>query len=67
MAYLSHPIAGDKLYGFKGQLCPEGLKRQFLHSNLLKIKLPNGREQKFESDLPEELKIVLEKLKHNKE
>ncbi len=30
LAYLGHPIAGDKLYGFKDQICPEGLKRQFL-------------------------------------
>jgi 23S rRNA pseudouridine1911/1915/1917 synthase len=62
-AYLGHPVAGDKLYGFKGQICPPGLKRQFLHANYLKIKLPDGREKEFKSDLPEDLKNVLENLK----
>jgi len=62
-SYLGHPIAGDKLYGFKGQLCPKGLKRQSLHASYLKIILPNGEEKEFRSDLPEDLKIVLKNLK----
>jgi 23S rRNA pseudouridine1911/1915/1917 synthase len=62
-SYLGHPIAGDKLYGFKNQLCPEGLKRQFLHSDYLKIKLINGKTKEFHSDLPEELKIILKNIK----
>ena len=66
MAYLSHPIAGDKLYGFKNQPKPEGLKRQFLHAEYLKITMPDGEEKEFRSDLPEDLKSVLEKLKNNK-
>jgi 23S rRNA pseudouridine1911/1915/1917 synthase len=65
MAYLSHPIAGDKLYGFKNQPTPEGLKRQFLHAEYLKITMPDGEEKEFRSDLPEDLKSVLEKLKNN--
>lgn len=67
-AYLGHPIAGDKLYGFKGQICPSGLKRQFLHANYLKIKLPNGAPAKagtreFKSELPNDLKLCLQNLK----
>jgi 23S rRNA pseudouridine1911/1915/1917 synthase len=67
-AYLGHPVAGDKLYGFKGQICPPGLKRQFLHANYLKIKLPNGAPAKagtreFKSELPNELKLCLQNLK----
>jgi 23S rRNA pseudouridine1911/1915/1917 synthase len=62
-AYLGHPIAGDKLYGFKNQPCPKGLKRQFLHANYLKIKLINGKTKEFYSDLPEELKIILKNIK----
>lgn len=61
--YLGHPLAGDKLYGFKNQPCPEGLKRQFLHANYLKIILPNGKEKEFKSGLPEDLKLCLQKLK----
>ena len=31
-SYLQHPVAGDKLYGFKNSKTPEGLTRQFLHA-----------------------------------
>jgi len=62
-SYLKHPIVGDKMYGFKNQLRPEGLSRQFLHASYLKIKLPDGREKEFKSKLPEDLEICLQKLK----
>jgi len=62
-ANLSHPVAGDKLYGFKGQLVPEGLKRQFLHAEKVEIKMPDSSLKTFEVDLPEELKTVLNKIK----
>jgi len=67
-AYLGHPVAGDKLYGFKNQPTPKGLKRQFLHANYLKIKLPKGAPDKagtreFNSGLPEDLKLCLQSLK----
>ena len=61
LSYLGHPIAGDKLYGFKGQPTPLGLKRQFLHASYLKIKLPNNQIKEFKSELPEELKLCLAK------
>lgn len=63
LAYLQHPVAGDKLYGFKNSKSPERLTRQFLHAVYLKIKLPGGEEKGFRSDLPEELKNVLDNLK----
>ncbi len=59
LAYIHHPVAGDQLYGFKDSPCPAGLNRQFLHANYLKIKLLNGKEKEFHSDLPEDLKEVL--------
>ena len=59
LAYSGHPIAGDKLYGFKNQPCPKGLTRQFLHANYLKIKLPNGETKEFQSELPKDLKDVI--------
>jgi len=62
LSYLKHPIAGDKLYGFKNQPIPEDLTRQFLHASYLKIQLPSGQIKEFYSDLPEEFKKVLEKL-----
>ena len=61
-AYLSHPLAGDKLYGFKNQPRPKGLKRQFLHASQIKIKLPSGKEKEIISPLPEDLKKVLKNI-----
>lgn len=61
-AFMHHPVIGDKKYGEKNQLSPENLNRQFLHSNLLKIKLEDNSEKIFESELPEDLKKILEKL-----
>jgi 23S rRNA pseudouridine1911/1915/1917 synthase len=62
MAYIQHPIAGDKLYGFKNQTCPKGLTRQFLHAARLKIQMPNGQIKEFESNLPEDLEKTLKEL-----
>lgn len=61
-SYLGHPIAGDKMYGFKNQPTPEGLKRQFLHASYLKIKMPDGKFKEFGSELPNDLKEVANNL-----
>ena len=61
-AYLHHPIAGDKLYGFKGQKKPDNLKRHFLHASYLKINLLNNKVTEFKSDLTEDLKNVIKDL-----
>ena len=61
-AYLGHPIAGDKLYGFKNQPCPAGLSRQFLHASQLKITLPSGKIKEFKSELSKDLKLCLQNL-----
>lgn len=62
LSYLKHPIAGDKMYGFKNQPTPDGLTRQFLHASYLKIQIPDGKTEEFKSDLPEDLQKVLDKL-----
>jgi len=61
---LGHPIAGDRIYGFKNQPSPKNLSRLFLHSHYLKIKLPKGGEIEIKSALPKDLKMVLEKLNY---
>ena len=61
-AHLSHSITGDKMYGFKSQPCPKELKRQFLHANYLKIKIPCNRIKEFKTKLPKELEETLLKL-----
>jgi 23S rRNA pseudouridine1911/1915/1917 synthase len=63
LSFLHHPIAGDKLYGFKNQPSPDGLQRQFLHASYLKTKLPDGEDKEFNSDLPEDLQNILNNLK----
>jgi len=62
LSFISHPVAGDKLYGFKDSPCPKELKRQFLHAGYLKIQLPDGKNEEFVSELPPELKNVLNTL-----
>lgn len=57
--YLGSPVAGDKMYGFKNQPTPQGLKRQFLHAGYLKIKMPDGKTKEFRSELADDLKEVL--------
>jgi len=63
-ASLHHPLAGDKLYGFKNQPTPAGLKRHFLHASYLKIPTPQGGSKEFISELPEDLQKVIETLHH---
>ena len=61
LAYIGHPIVGDKSYGFKNQSCPKELNRHFLHASYLKIKLVTGETKEFKSKLLEDLKKVLYK------
>jgi len=63
LAYINHPIAGDKKYGFKNQPCPKELKRQFLHASYLKIKLSNSEFKELNSELAQDLKLCLQNLK----
>ena len=62
LASIHCPIVRDKMYGFKDSPVPEGLERQFLHASYIKIKLPNRQTREFNSELPEELKQVLNEL-----
>ena len=62
LSYLKHPIAGDKIYGFKNHPCPNELKRQFLHAYYLKIKMAEGSDKEFKSSLPNDLKQVIKNL-----
>lgn len=65
LAYINHPIAGDKKYGFKNQPCPEELKRHFLHAVYLRIKLSNSKVKEINSQLPKDLNLCLQNLKKN--
>lgn len=59
-AAIGHPIAGDLTYS--GPRLP-GLDRQFLHAHRLTLTLPaTGEQREFESPLPDDLRVVLERL-----
>lgn len=62
LAYIHHPVAGDKMYGFKDSPTPEGLNRQFLHASFLKIQFPDGTIHELHSELPEDLRNILNQL-----
>lgn len=64
LSWKHHPVAGDKLYGFKKRLTPKNLKRQFLHAGYLKVGFP-AEEKEFKSNLPEDLKEIIKELKEN--
>lgn len=61
-ASISHPIAGDSLYGHPDREL--GLHRQFLHAHRLGFQLPRTDEYvEFTSPLPTDLEQVLEHLR----
>lgn len=60
-ASIGHPLACDFKYG--SRKCPAGLSRHFLHSYYLSFTSPSGQKIAFETDLPEELKNILQTLK----
>lgn len=63
LAYLGVPIAGDPVYGGKGDRASLGLERQFLHAAHLEFDHPaTGERMSFDDELPEELEKVLEGL-----
>lgn len=62
LASIGYPIAGDKIYKFKRQPTPKGLKRQFLHANHLKFRLSNGKILEFQSKLSTDLQETLKAL-----
>jgi 23S rRNA pseudouridine1911/1915/1917 synthase len=65
-ASLGHPLAEDKLYGFKNQIAIPSLERHFLHASYLKFSLLDGKMIELKSELPKDLAFVLNNLKENK-
>jgi len=56
---LGTPVAGDRRYN--SNLPPPGLERLFLHAGYLRLPWPE--DQVFSSPLPEELNLILERLR----
>jgi 23S rRNA pseudouridine1911/1915/1917 synthase len=63
-ASIGHPVAGDATYG-PGASLP-GLRRQFLHSHVLRVRSPHDhQEHTFTAEPPAELTRVLERLRRS--
>ncbi|HEX8967753.1 MAG TPA: RluA family pseudouridine synthase [Chloroflexota bacterium] len=61
-ASIGHAVAGDATYG-QGAVLP-GLRRQFVHSHVLRLRSPHDRrEHTFTAPLPADLSAVLERLR----
>ena len=60
LAAIGYPVVGDKVYGIRSPY----IDRQFLHAHRLSFKLPStGQFVEFESELPEDLKLALDRIK----
>ena len=66
MASLGHPIAGDPVYGSRGD--KSGLQGQCLHARRLIFRHPRtGEEMRLECPLPEDFAAFLAKLRKESE
>jgi 23S rRNA pseudouridine1911/1915/1917 synthase len=58
LAFLRHPVVGDKTYGHRKQRL--GIKRQFLHAHRLRFRLPaSGARLELVSELPGDLAGII--------
>jgi 23S rRNA pseudouridine1911/1915/1917 synthase len=62
LAFIGHPVVGDRVYGTKDSLGLT-LDRQFLHASGLEFQLPDGRPVAFSSPLPDDLLAALDELR----
>jgi 23S rRNA pseudouridine1911/1915/1917 synthase len=65
LAYLRHPVVGDRVYGADPKLAARlGLERPFLHAWRLRFRHPvDGRELDLEEQLPADLRQALDRLR----
>lgn len=62
LAFIGHPVVGDRVYGHRKQ--PLRTERQFLHAHGLRFRLPSSGEPiELVSELPEDLSAVLDALR----
>ena len=62
MAFLRHPVVGDRVYGYRKQRLP--LNRHFLHAQHIRFQHPQtGQFVEFHADLPHDLSSLLAHLR----
>ena len=57
--HIGHPLVGDKTYASRRVLSALPMERHFLHAGYLAFSLPSGEKAEFSSDLPADLKEIL--------
>lgn len=57
LSSIGHPVVGDGLYGKR--INPWELDRQFLHAESLEFTGADGKRMKFEAELPEDLRKII--------
>ena len=62
MAFIGHPIVGDRIYGRSRATDPD-LERQFLHASAIAFTLPDGEAVRLNAPLPDDLRAALEELR----
>jgi 23S rRNA pseudouridine1911/1915/1917 synthase len=64
LAFIGHPVIGDKTYG-SGTGDTYGAPRQMLHASRLGFALPSGERMMFEAPLPEDMRAVIDNLRQD--
>ena len=66
LAHIGHPVWADKRYGLQTPKFQRYIKRQALHAYMLAFKHPlTGKAMKFTSELPKDMRKLLDKLRLN--
>lgn len=63
LAFIGHPVVGDKTYGPTGGGARFGAARQILHASRLGFVLPDGERVTFVAPLPAEILTVVDQLR----
>lgn len=61
LASAGYPVVGDKIYGKKRSNDLKG-GAMFLHSQTLAVPFPNGTSREWSAPIPDDLKIILQKI-----
>ncbi len=62
LAAIGCPIVGDEMYGAKSKIA----KRQMLHARAIEFAAPNGKKLSLEAPIPEDMCILIDKLRLGK-
>lgn len=67
LAFIGHPVVGDKTYGPAGAVAAHGAPRQMLHASRLGFALPEGKRVTLTAPPPADFEAVLDRLRTESE